>query len=168
VPEGYGNCHPGGPWSIINDNYKAEFAYKGSSNLITVDLDSTGMLVLTNVVKVAGKNNPMVIVLKSKAFEGYTFDLLHNNFKGSPAGLNLTITGDTMVCTVPAILDLASGDRQIAVWKLKVSHTHLQLSVCPTALCTCGHVLQKRILGLGCLLDMSCVQLLSCPYTCAV
>jgi hypothetical protein len=123
VPEGYGNCHPGGPWSIINDNYKAEFAYEGSSNLLTMDLDSTGMLVLTDVVKEAGKNNPMVIVLKSKAFEGYYITPLHNHFKGQPAGLTAIITGDTIEITVPEIPNLVSGERQVAVWKLSVSWT---------------------------------------------
>jgi hypothetical protein len=132
VPEGYGNCHPGGPWSIINDNYKAEFAYEGSSNLFTLDLDSTGMLVLTDVVKMAGKNNPMVIVLKSKAFEGYEITLLHNNFRNSPTGLVATITGDTIEITVPDIPGLERGERQIAVWKLSVSHT---CSCLPAALC---------------------------------
>lgn len=118
VPDGYGNCHPGGPWAVITDEAKAEFAYEGSSNKFTLDLDSTGMIVLTDVVHASGKNNPMVIVLKSSAFEGYEVSLVHNHFKG--AAITTEISGGSLTIKVPEVVGLTDGERLVAVWKLSV------------------------------------------------
>lgn len=119
MPDGYGNCHPGGPWAVITDDTKPEFAYEGSSNKFTVDLDSSGMIVLTDMVHASGKNNPMVIVLKSAAFEGYEITLLHNHFKG--ATITTDISGGTITIKVPEVVGLTEGERLVAVWKLSVS-----------------------------------------------
>lgn len=76
------------------------------------------MIVLTDIVKASGKNNPMVIVLKSKAFEGYEITQLHNHFGVT---LGYDITDGTVVITVPEIAGLQAGARLVAVWKLSVS-----------------------------------------------
>lgn len=116
VPDGYGNSH-GPPKVKITDYYK-EFAYEGLSNLFTVDITSTGVLTLTNLVKVAGKNNAMTIILKSHAFDGYSIAPIASTFKET---VTASITDGTIVLSVPEIADLPANFNQTAVWKLSVS-----------------------------------------------
>lgn len=119
VPEGYGNSH-GAPVAIIHTHGPMkEFAYEGTSNLFTLDLDATGHIVLYNRVKSNGKNNPMTIVLKSHAFKGYTTIVeVSNTFKHHVVA---TVDDDTVVLAVPEIGDLHKEDTQAVVFKLSVS-----------------------------------------------
>lgn len=120
VPEGYGNSHEGAECAITN--YGKEFAYEGHSNSFVVDIDAYGSITLKNVVKKAGKNNAMVIVLKSAAFIGYSIVTeLSDNFGGSPGKANLTISGKKITIKVPELTGLTVGQIQEAKWKISVS-----------------------------------------------
>lgn len=72
-------------------------------------------------VKKAGKNNPMLIVLKSPAFNGYSLKELTDNFGGTPGKANATLVEDKLTIIVPEISGLTVGQEQIATFKLYVS-----------------------------------------------
>lgn len=64
----------------------------------------------------------MVIVLTSPAFRGYTIAPVSSDFTGAEARLE----DDSITITVPEIVDLAAGQKLVAVWKLSVGAGKLQ------------------------------------------
>jgi hypothetical protein len=60
--------------SVIAAEEQPQFAYAGPANQITVDITSTGTITIKDIVKKAGLNSPIDIILHSKAFAGYSID----------------------------------------------------------------------------------------------